>query len=84
MNAWERTAAYYRASLAELEKMPTNPAVEEAITDARLEIAKALGAQARVPSIDAALRKKLLGDIVADTSAAAGYDRNFIDNFISH
>jgi tetratricopeptide (TPR) repeat protein len=64
INAWERTAAYYRASLAELEKMPANRAVEEAMLDARLEIPKALGAQARVPSIDAALRRKLLEESV--------------------
>jgi tetratricopeptide (TPR) repeat protein len=64
MNAWERTAAYYRASLAELDKMPTSRAVEEAMLDARLEIPKALGAQARVPSVDAALRRKLLEESV--------------------
>src|SRR5439155_12430810 len=45
INAWERTAAYYSASLAELETMPTDRAVEEAILDARLEIPNALGAQ---------------------------------------
>jgi tetratricopeptide (TPR) repeat protein len=64
INAWERTAAYYRASLAELEKMPPGQAVEEAMLDAHLEIPKALGAQARVPSIEPALRGKLLEESV--------------------
>jgi tetratricopeptide (TPR) repeat protein len=64
IDAWERTAAYYRASLAELEKMPPAQAVEEAKLDARLEIPKALGEQARVPSVDAALRGKLLEESI--------------------
>jgi tetratricopeptide (TPR) repeat protein len=64
INAWERTAAYYKSSLAELEKMPANRAVEEAKLDAKLEIPKALGSQARVPSIDPALRGKLLEESV--------------------
>ncbi len=64
INAWEKTAAYYRASLAELETMPAGRAVEEAMIDARLETAKALGAQARVPSVDPTLRRKLLDESV--------------------
>jgi tetratricopeptide (TPR) repeat protein len=63
-SAWEKTAAFYRASLAELEKMPANRAVEEAMLDARLELPKALAAQARVPGIDPALRRKLLDESV--------------------
>jgi tetratricopeptide (TPR) repeat protein len=58
--SWEATEAYYRASTAELEKLPSNRAVEEAMLDARLEIPKAMAAQARVPAIDEARRTKLL------------------------
>src|SRR5436190_2368052 len=64
VNAWEGAVAFYRASLAALEKMPGGRAVDEAILDAHLEIPKALASQARVPSIDPALRRKLLEESV--------------------
>src|SRR5688572_18541869 len=64
VKSWETAAAFYRASLVELEKMPANRAVEEAKLEALLEIPKALASQARVPSIDAVLRRKLLEESV--------------------
>lgn len=62
--SWEATEAYYRAFAASIEKMPAGRAVDEALLDARLEIPKALAAQARVPSIDEARRRKLLEESV--------------------
>lgn len=64
IKSWEATEAYYRASAAEMDKMPANRAVDEALLDARLEIPKAMAAQARVPSIDESRRTKLQQEAV--------------------
>src|SRR6185295_10897494 len=64
IKAWQSAETYYRASLAELEKIPSGRAVDEAATDARLEIPKAMAAQARVPSIDPVQQRKLLEEAI--------------------
>ncbi|HZE97111.1 MAG TPA: hypothetical protein VE981_08785 [Planctomycetota bacterium] len=62
--AWEAVESFYRESIAGLKKMAASPAVEEALLDARLELPKAMAAHARIPSTDAAARKKMLADAV--------------------
>src|SRR5688572_9595445 len=63
--SWEAAAAFYRASVAELERMAPNRAVDEALLDARLEIPKAIAAQARV---DESRRAKLLQESIGHFS----------------
>jgi len=65
VQAWEATEKFYRASLAELEKMPSSRPVEEALLETRLELPKSLAALARVPSMDAARSRKLHEEAVA-------------------
>src|SRR6185295_17040978 len=57
VRAWEETEKFYRASLAELEAMPSSRPVEESLLETRLELPKALAALARVPSVDPARAK---------------------------
>jgi tetratricopeptide (TPR) repeat protein len=64
VKAWEGVEAFLRASLAELEKLPTGRAVDEAMLDARLEIPKAMAAQARILPLEDARRKKLLEESI--------------------
>jgi hypothetical protein len=64
LKSWEATETYYRAFSADLEKMPSTRAVEEAKLDAQLEIPKAISAQARVPAVDAPRRAKLLQESI--------------------
>ncbi|HVR86786.1 MAG TPA: hypothetical protein VMU54_20855, partial [Planctomycetota bacterium] len=62
--AWQAAEAFFAANLAELQKLPAGPAVEEAILDSRLEQAKAVAARARATLGDETLRKKLLDQAV--------------------
>src|SRR5436190_9745303 len=59
--AWEAVEAYYKGSIAALEKRPD---AEDALLDARLELAKAVAARARTIAGDDELRKKLLTEAV--------------------
>jgi tetratricopeptide (TPR) repeat protein len=65
VRSWDTAVNYYRASLAQLRSLAANRAVDDAILDASMELAKAQAGQARVPSINPALRKKLLEASVA-------------------
>lgn len=64
LKAWEAAEAYYRVSLAELEKLAPSPAVDETVLDARLEIPKAMSAQARMLPTDQARRNTLLAESI--------------------
>jgi hypothetical protein len=64
LKAWEAAEAFLRGSLAELEKLPAGRAVDEAMLDARLEIPKAVSAQARILPVDDVRRKKLLEESI--------------------
>src|SRR6185503_10743508 len=68
IRSWDTVLNYYRAAKADYEKMPPGRAVDEAILDATMELAKGKASQARVPSVQPELRDKLLNESVRDLS----------------
>src|SRR5579862_3658851 len=62
--AWEEVEAFYQASIVELQKVPAGPTAEEALLDARLEMAKAMTARARLIVGNDSLRRKLLDQAI--------------------